>query len=107
VEATLLDVVRTGSHEECETFAGGPRCGVVDDPEILILTDMQVKKGKFNVGQKGSGVTSRKDSCLAGVLMLMNGKPELRSLGKRIRIYGNNVSIAPYVHPGSLLSKTA
>ncbi|WP_156117565.1 hypothetical protein [Collimonas arenae] len=100
VDATVVDITHTGGQEECETGPNAPMCGYVENPEILTLSNVQIIKGKFDLGQNGEASVSRKDSCVSGALMSMNDKPELGTQGERIRFYGSNLNRPPFIHPG-------
>jgi hypothetical protein len=103
VEGTIADVVSAGSHRECETSPSGPRCGEVTYPEKLVLSGVEVTKGTINLDKNRMAVMSRKDSCLGGVLLFMNEKPELKNIDNRVRVFGSDSRIPPHISPGYYL----
>ena len=107
VEGTVSDIIRTGSQKECETGPGGPRCSDVENPEIVVLSNAKVLKGIFKVGERGAAILSRKDSCFFGSLSFMNKKPELQSLGKKVRFFGSEERHPPFIQPGYFVVEPA
>ena len=99
LQGTVTDIVSNGSHQECETGPGGPLCGTVVEPETMVLSNAKVNKGTFAIGGDGITKVTRKDRCFSGPLSVMNTKPELSYIGRRVLVFGND-DTGGFLRPG-------
>lgn len=97
IEGTEIEIKKTGSFTDCEY---GPRCGSVDNPEIIVLDNISVIRSDGNFTNGGKTEISRKSHCFSGALSFMDAKPELNAIGKRMRFYGNEFTVRPFIKAG-------
>jgi hypothetical protein len=89
VEGTIVDIIKTGTFTDCEDMGDMMHCTEVDQPELIILENAKVVKGNVFMSKQGRVVLSRKSHCFSKPMSIMNSKPELNSIGKQMRFYGN------------------
>jgi hypothetical protein len=103
IEATISGIEKAGKQTECEEpkFGGPPPCNSVDSPEKIKLSQVRAIRGNFQMEEGGSATTVRKDVCFSGPLAdVMNPRPELKMVGERVRFYGDNQDVPPFLKKG-------
>jgi hypothetical protein len=101
IEARISSIESTGKQTECESIDGAQHCSSIDSPELIKLSDVQVKRGDFQMEAGKSATISRKDICFSGPLsQVMNDRPELKMAGGRVRFFGDNRNVPPFVRSG-------
>lgn len=107
IEGRVTEVRKTGTFRDCERVpsqqpGGELYCADVDKPETIVLDGTSVvqdSKGKFGTASRLE--LSRMSHCFSGKLApVMNAKPELKAIGKRVRFYGREYEAPPFVQPG-------
>jgi hypothetical protein len=102
IETTISGVEKAGKQTECEEPLSDmpPLCASVDSPEKINLTDVRVLRGDFRLIGNSTTI-DRKDICFSGPLAeVMNPRPELKMVGERVRFYGDNRDVPPFVKRG-------
>lgn len=101
IEGKVTEVRKTGTFRDCDRVAGEIYCADVNKPEIISLDKTNViqdKTGQFDTAHPVE--ISRMAHCLSSPLSkVMNAKPELNALGKRVRFYGRTHMAPPFFQP--------
>jgi hypothetical protein len=101
VEGKVTEVRKAGTFKACDRVLDVIHCADIDKPEIVSLDNINIvqdKKGQFDSAQ--SAEVSRMAHCFSSPLSrVMNAKPELNALGKRVRFYGRTDMAPPFFEP--------
>lgn len=101
IEGKVTEVRKTETFRDCDRVGGVIYCADVDKPEVISLDNtniIQDKTGQFDTSH--SVEVSRMAHCLSSPLSkVMNAKPELNAVGKRVRFYGRTLMAPPFFQP--------
>jgi hypothetical protein len=98
IEGKIVGIEKTGEQTECDEGIGRRAlCSQIDRPEKIKLSELKVLRGNYQPIEDDQTIV-QKDVCFSGpIASIMNDRPELSMVGRRVIFYGSNRDKPPFV----------